>query len=477
MSGLFYKSKYLLKTISKCMQCLNSRRFVSEKYYKRLGQLRTMKLESPSFSSILTPELKILVNIFSNYNYELRIAGGAVRDLLLDKVPHDIDFATTATPAQMKEIFDKENIRMFNTAGEKHGTVTVRVNDKENFEITTLRIDVVTDGRRAEVEFTKDWQLDANRRDLTVNAMFLGFDGTVFDYFNGVEDLKNRKVTFVGDPVCRIQEDYLRILRYFRFYGRIAEKPYDHEESTLVAIKENASGLSRVSGERIWMELKKILCGNHAEAILPTMLKLGIGTYMGFPENCNIEEYSNVCKLTEGLDPSANTRLTGLFHDSNQIYTLNERLKLSNDEFMLMAFLIEHRRDSFDNDSFKYCQFLMCDCPGEKKKLRERIYELLKYRGEKELLDKFSNWTFPKFPVTGYDLLDKNIPKGPVYHGIMQELQQIWKLSMFTSSKEEILTHLDDIIDKVTATVPATSNKKKTAAVPVKKKIKKTESM
>merc|ERR550519_2760186 len=106
-------------------------------------------------------------------------------------------------------MFDTENIRMINNQGEKHGTITARINDKDNFEVTTLRVDKVTDGRRAEVEFTKDWQLDANRRDLTINSMFLGLDGTVYDYFNGIEDLKAKKVKFVGDPVQRIQEDYL----------------------------------------------------------------------------------------------------------------------------------------------------------------------------------------------------------------------------------------------------------------------------
>lgn len=130
--------------------------------------------------------------------------------------PHDIDFATTATPPQMIDMFNAENIRMLNMKGEKHGTVTARINDEENFEVTTLRVDVATDGRHAEVEFTKNWLLDANRRDLTINSMFLGFDGKVYDYFYGYEDLKNRRVLFVGDAANRIQEDYLRILRYFR---------------------------------------------------------------------------------------------------------------------------------------------------------------------------------------------------------------------------------------------------------------------
>lgn len=213
-------------------------------------------LDTPEFKSVLTKNILDLVAIFQKYNYEIRIAGGAVRleyfflmcflftlftianfcntceflftfaffsfflllyrDLLMNIKPADIDFATTATPKEMIEMFTKENIRMINANGEKHGTVTPRINDEENFEVTTLRIDVRTDGRHAEVEFTTDWLLDANRRDLTINSMFLGFDGKVYDFFYGYEDLVNRRVLFVGDASNRIQEDYLRILRYFR---------------------------------------------------------------------------------------------------------------------------------------------------------------------------------------------------------------------------------------------------------------------
>ncbi|XP_013383697.1 CCA tRNA nucleotidyltransferase 1, mitochondrial-like [Lingula anatina] len=184
--------------------------------FKKKGKLKTMKIDTPEFRALFTPELLKLESLFKSYQHELRIAGGAVRDLLMGKTPHDVDFATTATPEEMKTMFEKEKIRMINAKGEEHGTITARINDKENYEVTTLRIDVVTDGRRAKVEFTRDWQLDANRRDLTVNSMFLGFDGTLYDYFNGKEDLEQRRVKFVGNAEERIQEDYLRILRYFR---------------------------------------------------------------------------------------------------------------------------------------------------------------------------------------------------------------------------------------------------------------------
>lgn len=214
------------------------------------------KLENDLFKSIFTPELNYLVEIFNKYNYEVRIAGGAVRDLVMGKKPTDLDFATVATPDEMKKMFDTENIRMINMNGEKHGTITARINNQENFECTTLRIDVVTDGRHAEVEFTKDWLLDANRRDLTINSMFLGIDGSIYDYFYGYEDLLDRKIRFVGNADTRIKEDYLRIMRYFRFYGRIANNPDDHEQETIDIITKNVEGLANISGERIWVEVK-----------------------------------------------------------------------------------------------------------------------------------------------------------------------------------------------------------------------------
>jgi tRNA nucleotidyltransferase (CCA-adding enzyme) len=197
--------------------------------------LTTRQIDTPEYHAIRTPSLLKLAELFKSNQHEIRIAGGAVRDILMGITPHDVDFATTATPDQMKEMFTKARMRMINSNGEKHGTITVRVDDTDNFEITTLRIDLVTDGRHAVVQFTQDWQLDASRRDLTINALFLGsindddffgekniqaicldLNGIVYDYFNGINDLQDRRIRFVGDPVGRIQEDYLRILRYFR---------------------------------------------------------------------------------------------------------------------------------------------------------------------------------------------------------------------------------------------------------------------
>lgn len=257
--------------------------------------------------------------------------------------PKDLDFATTATPDEMKTMFNKESIRMINLKGEKHGTITARINDKENFEITTLRIDVVTDGRHAEVKFTTDWMLDANRRDLTINSMFLGLDGTVYDYFYGHDDLKERRVAFVGDPDQRIKEDYLRILRYFRFYGKIAVHPDSHDDTLLHIISQNVGGLKQISGERLWTELFKILSGNFASEIIKTMLHVGIGKYIGLPQVPNVNEFDRVLQHSSGLHPIS--KLTALLEDEVEVMNMHERLKFSAFERDLAIFITLHRAE------------------------------------------------------------------------------------------------------------------------------------
>lgn len=303
------------------------------------------QVKTEAFRSIFTGELRTLIDLFRKYDYELRLAGGAVRDILMSIEPKDLDFATTATPQQMKTMFDTEEIRMINAKGEKHGTITVRINN-QNFEITTLRIDTVTNGRHAEVEFTTNWLLDANRRDLTINSMFLDFDGNVYDYFYGCEDLEKRRVAFVGNAATRIQEDYLRILRYFRFYGRIATEPNNHDELILKTITDLGSGLQRISGERIWSELQRIILGNYALEIIEVMLKCNLGEYCGLPPEPNLEEMRKVYKGLNELDcgnfPPIHI-MTALLRTKDDVTRMHARLKLSAFERDSAYFITEHR--------------------------------------------------------------------------------------------------------------------------------------
>uniref|UniRef100_A0A1I8EXZ9 Poly A polymerase head domain-containing protein n=1 Tax=Wuchereria bancrofti TaxID=6293 RepID=A0A1I8EXZ9_WUCBA len=394
------------------------------------------KIDTPQFKALFTPELIKLNDLFKKNDFQLRMAGGAVRDLLMGIKPSDIDFATNATPEKMKELFLREGIRMLNKNGEEHGTITCRIDDKENFEITTLR------------------HLDANRRDLTVNSLFLDLDGTVIDYFGGIKDLEKRQIVFVGDANQRIQEDYLRILRYFRFYGRLAIDGEMHDKATLDAIISNRNGLKDISGERIWMELKKICVGRLGGAVLTTMLKrCNLASLLGLPENADTVYF---CKLHKRYYPKieAMTLLSSLFTEMGQIEIFHKRCKLSYAEKTLTEFILEHRDEARKNVNsiLFFKNILLVEERLHKftrKKIqtsREKVIELAKYAMvDDELINELSIWEMPTFPIGGIDLMHNNISPGPHVKQILDHLFQIWIESEWMMSKEELLKHINDI--------------------------------
>ncbi|CAB3245707.1 unnamed protein product [Arctia plantaginis] len=407
-----------------------------------------LKLESAEFKNIFTPEVLKLKTLFDKYQYEIRIAGGAVRDLLMGQSPKDLDFASTATPHQMKEMFTAENIRMINANGEKHGTITARINDKESFEVTTLRIDIVTDGRHAEVEFTTDWKLDANRRDLTINSMFLGFDGSVYDYFFGYEDLQKRRIAFVGDPNIRIKEDYLRIMRYFRFYGRIAEEPDKHEEATLKVLSDNVDGLQNISGERIWVELKKMLQGKFAGSLLKTMLNVGVGKYIGLPSSPNIDELDRLLKRGEHLNLHPMSYLAALLLDLDDVTLLHNRLKFSGYDRDMAYFLVEHRADKVAERQLLPYEKLVLNSKIKQKDAIEYVKEVLKYRGDEKLLEDFNKWEVPRFPVSGKLLKNAGVPPGKMYGPIISRLKDMWIENEYKQTASDLVKYIPDILEE-----------------------------
>lgn len=182
---------------------------------------------------------------------KVRLVGGCVRDSVLGLDAVDIDFATSLLPEQVIDVCSAAGIKTFNANGIRFGTV-VAVIDGVNYEITTLRRDVRCYGRHADVEYTSEWLEDASRRDFTFNALYLDENGVLYDYFGGMNDLRNGELRFIGDPVLRVKEDYLRILRAFRFYGRFCDKPLS---ATIIdACAEYSSCLDKLAGERIWKE-------------------------------------------------------------------------------------------------------------------------------------------------------------------------------------------------------------------------------
>jgi len=398
--------------------------------------------------------MTFISDLFTSNGFEIRIAGGAVRDLLMGKVPDDIDFATTATPEQMKEMFTKANVRMINALGEKHGTITARINDTVNFEVTTLRIDKVTDGRRAEVEYTQDWQLDANRRDLTINSMFLGLDGTVYDYFDGQSDLKDRRVRFVGDAVTRIQEDYLRILRYFRFYGRIARQPDVHEAATLDAIRDNGAGLKIVSGERIWTEWRKILVGEHGADLTLKMIELGLTEQIGLPLNPDTVEFQKISARCQelGIRLQPQTLLAALLKDQEEVMHVHTRLRLSGLERDTALFIVSNRGPKPHPVAIRPYQFLIVDSKAKTNDIRLFVQELLKYEGQLDLLKELEEWTVPKFPVTGHHLKENGCPPGKVMSVVLHKLKEKWKESSFQITEEALVSSIPQVLDSLSVT-------------------------
>ncbi|XP_055364880.1 CCA tRNA nucleotidyltransferase 1, mitochondrial isoform X2 [Betta splendens] len=341
----------------------------------------------------------------------------------------------------MKLMFQNAGIRMINNKGEKHGTITARLHN-ENFEVTTLRVDVETDGRHADVKFTTDWQKDAERRDLTINSMFLGLDGTLYDYFKGYDDLQNRKVRFVGSAEQRIQEDYLRILRYFRFYGRVAVEPDDHDPETLAAIRENGHGLASISGERIWVELKKMVIGNHAAHLLELMYTLELAQYIGLPPDGMVEEMKRVWQNAKDHSPKPMTILAALFHSSEEVEKMDLRLKVSKEEKSLALFLVKYRQELRKSEDEPNSLKTFTDFIIDSRELdtQSKLCELLKYQGEQKLLAQLLKWSIPRFPVSGHDLRRLGITSGKEIGATLQKLRDIWKKSHYQMDKDELLS-------------------------------------
>jgi len=354
--------------------------------------------------------ISYLDKLFKRSGFDLRIVGGAVRDLALKKEPKDIDLATDATPQEMQKMFDRAMIKHIPT-GIEHGTLTAIIDD-EPYEITTLRADTETDGRHAEVEFVKSWEEDAKRRDLTYNAMSMDMDGNLFDYFDGMNDLQNKVSKFVGDAEQRITEDYLRILRYFRFQGRLSEPTW--EKDTLQAIKKHAKGLSGVSAERIWAEMSKALSGQNVASIVSTMHKTGVAQVIGL-------NVSNLSVIKDGGNP-----IIALAQLDNGV-DIAKRWKMKNTDAELLGFLAKNKNNPLDQ---KKVEDMIAD--GINKDL---ISALATLQGKDVNIDA----EVPDFPVSGADLIATGMKPGPDLGKKLAQLKQQWKASGFTSSKEELL--------------------------------------
>ena len=377
----------------------------------------------------------------------LRFVGGCVRNAFWDLPVGDVDLACQLDPDAVVSALKAADIRFVPT-GLAHGTVTAVI-DGRPYEITSLRRDVETDGRRATVAYTTDWAEDAQRRDLTINALYADPSGQVFDPTGqGLDDLKARKFRFVGDANERVQEDYLRILRFFRFlavYG--GQETVD--AASLKACREHQSGLRKLSVERIWMELKKLLSAPSPVRVCHIMLTNGVLETL-LPEGNNVDGLDALVKLEsrEGINPDPLLRLMAMSaREPLQMALLAKRLKMSkaetkrlrgwaDDGAQLSTDMAERDRLAAIYKSGKQVIFdrARLRAAGESDAIQSSRWMVL--------ADLALGWQPPKFPVSGKDLSKAGVPKGPAMGKALKALEALWVRSGFSTEKPQLLAAL-----------------------------------
>ena len=396
--------------------------------------------------------------------HEARAVGGCVRDTLLGRldaknasahqkiIGHetaDIDIATTSTPEETIRLTESAGLRAVPT-GLAHGTITV-IADGTPYEVTTLRHDVETYGRHADVAFTNDWILDAARRDFTINALYANPDGSIFDPLNARADLEGRRVRFVGDPHQRIQEDYLRILRFFRFFARFATGL--PESDSLEACISERAGLVRLSRERIGHEIMRLLVARNAAPTITIMAEHGLLTQV-LPITPIAGRLTAYVEIEERMaagqrDPAMRLGALGIAVDEDAA-NLQAALRLSNDEFRVLKFWARTIRD-------------MKTVPGktawsrEDRETRALLYRLGPQDYARRLfieaclrpdyyngpalardLELPTRWAVPEFPLSGRDLIALGAAAGPAIGEWLSELETEWIEADFSLPGEEL---------------------------------------
>ena len=381
-----------------------------------------------------------LLDVLNRDGEEARVVGGAVRNALLGEPIREFDIATTAVPQEVIRRATAAGFRPVPT-GIEHGTITVVIGSRP-FEVTTLREDVETFGRHASVRFGRDWRADAQRRDFTMNALSAGADGVVFDYVGGLADLNARRVRFIGDANKRIAEDYLRILRFFRFHAA-----YGHglpDAAGLAACIAARAGLGQLSRERVRMELLKLLLARHATPALAAMAESGllVPVLGGVPDLAGFQNMAKV-ETAAGVQADPVQRLGALgariAEDAERLW---QRLRLSN---------VEHERLASMAESWWRIS------PADEKGARALLYRL----GPERFVDRVllawarspatahdpawralaalpGHWTAPVFPLKAADFIKRGVPQGPALGAALHEAEAAWIAADFPADPEAI---------------------------------------
>jgi poly(A) polymerase len=379
---------------------------------------------------------------------DARFVGGCVRNSLLGLGVDDIDIATPLTPDAVAKAVEREGMRAVAT-GLEHGTVTVVCNSKP-FEVTTLRRDVSTDGRRATVAFTTDWQEDAGRRDFTINALYADAQGQVFDYHGGLEDLKAGVVRFIGDADARIAEDYLRVLRLFRIHAW-----YGRGEINAIALTACAAArhqLKTLSGERLQKEVLKLLLVRAPLGVVRSMLASGVLGEL-IPGAIDTDALGRMCEIdsAQGLPADPVLRLAVMLDGAATAHALAVRWRFSNNDRDRLA------------DVFRLRDVVKVGLPsGSSEALVYRhgnatVRDLARVGWVHgyptpaadswlALIRLAETWQRPRLPIDGADILKAGVPHGPAVGKTLHAVEDWWIASGFPDSRERALEKLHEVL-------------------------------
>ncbi len=387
------------------------------------------------------------INSFSPES-EIRYVGGCIRKIINKEEIDDIDFATNLEPKEVCDVLKENNISYYET-GIDHGTI-IAVIDKYKFEITSLRKDTQTDGRHAKVKFSKDWKEDALRRDFTINSIYSDKEGNLFDPFNGKKDLENGLINFIGDADIRIKEDYLRILRYLRFFSNYSKHP--HNTDNLRKLKINIGGVSKLSKERLLDELKKIVKLETLEKLVKDKSSLDL-TLMIFPELKNINIFSKL-----------NLNLRNLLEEVDFVFLLSLMIIDGSDnaDYFLYKFNISKK----DQKRIKIIDNFYKEKVSKKILSENNLNKIFYYEGKQavndilnfhiikskkldrslaELNKKYQKKIIPKMPIAADLLINKyQISKGKKLGSKLKMIEEQWVNNNFKISDQQVENIVND---------------------------------
>lgn len=381
-------------------------------------------------------------------NIPIRFVGGAVRDSLLGIQAQDVDLATPIPPQQVMDILGRAGIKTIPT-GIEHGTITAVVG-KRVFEITTLRRDISTDGRRATVAYTDDWQEDAKRRDFTMNALYCDVHGEISDYFNGIEDARIGRVRFIGNAIERINEDALRILRLFRFFAYYGKEPPDIE--AIAACKLQAAKIDLLSGERIQQEMLKLLASEKSPDVIKIMQDNAILMHI-IPQQVQVHSLQRLSVIVKKSrkNNDAILALASLIRSAKGdiaelVSDICRRWKLSGKQQKLLADLCTHQQYAASNNEKTWKKQIR----ASGKDLFIKRYLLFTAEGADEnnglhAIEFATKWNIPEFPLTGDDLIRQGVKPGKNMGLLLRALEEYWEEHDYKTDKEALLLYNNSI--------------------------------